>query len=83
MFISEDMKMYPCSFMVEAGHDGTPITEDNMQDFWQNADTLKHFRHQSTPSNCSSCDNAGLCLGGCPVFPEINLCPDRQDIGSG
>lgn len=82
MFISEDMRMYPCSFMVEAGYEGTRITGNNLQDFWQNADILKRFRDRSTFNLCNSCQDADVCLCGCLLFPEINLCPNMQGMGS-
>ncbi|MBD2296842.1 SPASM domain-containing protein [Anabaena sphaerica FACHB-251] len=77
MFISEDMKMYPCSFMVEAGYEGTPIVGDNMADFWQNGNPFKAIRNKLASGGCSGCQKASLCLGGCPLFPEINLCPGQ------
>ena len=80
MFISEDMKMYPCSFMVEAGYKGTPIVGDNMADFWQNGDSFKSIRGSLASGGCSGCQKASLCLGGCPLFPEINLCPDQCSV---
>ncbi len=80
MFISEDMKMYPCSFMIKTEYGGTRIVENNIQDFWQNNNILKRFRDKSTPNVCDSCRNVDLCLGGCSIFPEINLCPDLWDV---
>lgn len=80
MFISEDMKMYPCSFMVEAGYDGIPIIGNNMQDFWQNGEPSKRIRNKLGSGGCNGCQSANQCLGGCPLFPEINLCPDQQII---
>jgi len=78
MFISEDMRMYPCSFMVEAGYEGTPIVGNNMQDYWENGDSFNRIRNGLSSGGCAGCRKADLCLGGCPLFPEINLCPDQQ-----
>ncbi|OUL23048.1 radical SAM/SPASM domain-containing protein [Nostoc sp. RF31YmG] len=77
MFVSEDMKMYPCSFMVEAGYEGVPIVESNMKDFWQNGEPFQRIRNQLGSGGCVGCQKASLCLGGCPLFPEINLCPEQ------
>jgi len=79
MFISEDMKMYPCSFMVEAGYEGVPIVGNNMEGFWQNGKPFKRIRSKLASGGCSGCQSANICLGGCPLFPEINLCPDQQN----
>jgi radical SAM protein with 4Fe4S-binding SPASM domain len=77
MFISEDMKMYPCSFLAEAGFDGEPLGEDNLQGCWQNGDSMSRIRQMLSSHNCAGCSEAQVCRGGCPLFPEINLCPDR------
>lgn len=78
MFVSEDMKMYPCSFMVEAGYEGVPLVDDiGMRDFWLNGEPSKKIRNKLSSGGCSGCKTASLCLGGCPLFPEINLCPTQ------
>jgi radical SAM protein with 4Fe4S-binding SPASM domain len=73
MFISEDLKMYPCSFMVEK-YGGIPITEDNILKTWKKDKLFCEMRTRSLPKSCSACLNRHLCLGGCPILPEINLC---------
>jgi radical SAM protein with 4Fe4S-binding SPASM domain len=79
MFVSEDMKMYPCSFMVEAGYDGTPIIGNNMFDFWKDGKPFTNIRGKLASGGCSGCQHKNLCLGGCPLFPEINLCPEEGE----
>jgi radical SAM protein with 4Fe4S-binding SPASM domain len=74
MFVSEEMKMYPCSFMAK-DHKGIPIETDNMQAYWQNGKAFKQIRNAFNPSSCSNCIQTSLCLGGCPIWPSINLCP--------
>jgi len=73
MFISEDMRMYPCSFMV-ADYDGVLIDGSNMRDRWQNDELFQRMRDKLGSSNCLECDQSHICRGGCPVFPEVNLC---------
>jgi radical SAM protein with 4Fe4S-binding SPASM domain len=80
MFVSEDMKMYPCSFMAEAGYEGIPIVADNMQDSWRNGRSFREIQSSLALNGCDGCPNAKLCLGGCPVFHEINLCSNQQCI---
>jgi radical SAM protein with 4Fe4S-binding SPASM domain len=79
MFVSEDMKMYPCSFMVEAGYEGIPINAENMQEFWKNSEPFVKIRKQHASGGCGSCKTKSLCLSGCPLFPEINLCAESCD----
>jgi radical SAM protein with 4Fe4S-binding SPASM domain len=76
MFISEDMRMYPCSFM-EADHEGIPIEGDNMVEVWQNGHLFVEMRNKLAGGRSSKCTYAHLCLGGCPIFSEINLCFDQ------
>ena len=73
MYISEDNRMYPCSFMINH-MEGIPITEDNMQMVWRNHASFTGFRRRFGKHNCRDCEVYAVCLGGCPVFPEINIC---------
>jgi len=74
MYISEDMKMYPCSFMVDK-IEGVPILEDNIQLTWQTHNSFTNMRELLNTNTCQECPSHDICLGGCPIFPEINVCP--------
>jgi radical SAM protein with 4Fe4S-binding SPASM domain len=74
MFISEDMNMYPCSFMVDLVK-GIPITSQNIQKEWRSNPLFVDFRKNIKDQPCRACEVKTLCNGGCPIFPEINLCP--------
>ena len=78
MFISEDMKMYPCSFMV-IDHDGIPIVENNILGVWQKDVLFQKIRNRLANDECKGCKYQSLCLGGCPVFKEINLCHGKAE----
>lgn len=73
MFVSEEMNMYPCSFLV-ADHEGVPFTNDNMLEAWRTGELFKQTRGRLLASRCRMCVDANVCLGGCPVFRDINLC---------
>jgi radical SAM protein with 4Fe4S-binding SPASM domain len=77
MFISEDMKMYPCSFMT-VDYEGTPVEEDNILEVWRTGELFTQMRDRLADGRCRGCKQANLCLGGCPVFEEINLCPGQE-----
>lgn len=72
-FISEDLKMYPCSFMV-----GTDMYGDlrtcTMIDIWQSNVAFLGFRDRIWNNSCTNCKFEGLCNGGCRFLPEINFC---------
>lgn len=73
MYISEDMKMYPCSFMVNK-IEGVPVTEDNVQTVWRSHDSFSGIRELLKINTCQECSVQDICFGGCPVYPEINIC---------
>ncbi len=77
LFVSEDLKVYPCSFMVEAGYEGVPLRGTTLRDIWQSHPAFIHIRAQHAGGGCPDCRTPSHCLAGCPLFPEINLCPTR------
>ena len=72
-FISEDLKMYPCSFMVGADMYGD-LRMHTMIDVWQNNVAFVKFRDRIRNHLCVECKFRDLCKGGCRFLPEINLC---------
>ena len=72
-FISEDMKMYPCSFMVSRGCYGD-LRNESLIDIWQNNVHFVRFRENELPKKCLGCRHSDVCKGGCRMFEEINFC---------
>ena len=72
-FISEDMRMYPCSFMVEKGWYGD-LRKHSLIDIWQNNAFFHRFRDNVLPERCSGCQYSEVCKGGCRLFDVINWC---------
>lgn len=82
LFVSEDLKVYPCSFMVEAGYAGVPLrdvagSETPLQDIWRRHDDFVRIRARHAAGGCADCDTPSHCLAGCPLFPQMNLCPSN------
>ena len=73
MYISETMRAYPCSFM-EGAYQGVGLNEDNLLEIWQEALLFRQVRNRLRRPACQECFYVAVCRGGCPVFPEINLC---------
>ncbi len=74
MFVSESMMAYPCSFM-EASIQGVSLRECSLLDVWRNSDPFQRIRQSlQAKTKCTLCPHAEVCMGGCPVFEEINLC---------
>lgn len=72
-FISEDMKMYPCSFMSDTDL-YADLTNNSILEVWQNDKVFKDYRNRIKNNGCEDCEYEKLCQGGCVFLPEINLC---------
>lgn len=72
-FVSENMRMYPCSFMVGNEHGGD-LRKDSMLDVWKNNTMFKQYRNNVLQERCLGCKFITVCKGGCRFFDEINFC---------
>lgn len=72
-FISEDMKMYPCSFMVGTNLYGD-LRKYSLKEIWQKSLAFSGHRRKILEHRCNECPNIGICNGGCLFLPEINMC---------
>lgn len=72
-FVSEDMKMYPCSFMTKMGYCGN-LRKNSLLEIWQENVFFKQFREDVVPERCTVCHYNGICRGGCHLFDSINFC---------
>lgn len=72
-FISEEMQMYPCSFMANTDS-YEDLRKHNMIDIWRNSNVFTGFRNIIQNCHCKECKFERLCNGGCHFLPEINFC---------
>lgn len=72
-FISEDMKMYPCSFMMEF-FGGEDLREKSFMDVWRNSELFNIIRKSLNSDKCGGCKEIANCMNGCPFLDRINLC---------
>ena len=72
-FITEDMKMYPCSFMVNKGWYGD-LRKESLLSIWQTNEYFQQYREEVILEKCKGCLLYNLCKGGCHLFPSINFC---------
>jgi radical SAM protein with 4Fe4S-binding SPASM domain len=78
LFVSEDLRVYPCSLMVEAGCKGVPLRGTTLREIWQQHPAFARIRAQHAMGGCVACSNSSQCLAGCPLFPQMNLCPGNK-----
>lgn len=72
-FISEDLKMFPCSFMAGTDLYGNLQTH-SLHEIWSQNPYFVSHRNSIQNNNCHDCRLRQLCSGGCVFMPDINLC---------
>jgi len=77
MYISEDLKAYPCSFEKNL-HSGDQISsKDDIIKIWKESPNFKHYRDYFNSDICDGCVDKNKCKNGCPLFEEIVICGRR------
>lgn len=74
-YLSSDLLMMPCRFASKHKKWTVSIQETSMEDAW-NSEAFQDFRRKFQES-CPACERRRLCLGGCPIYPELTICPDK------
>ena len=70
-YISADMVMVPCSFDQKKQYE-VSLRENTIEDAW-NSPQFDKFRSKMRGA-CPNCEKKELCMGGCPLMPEIVVC---------
>ena len=76
MYITSDLWALPCSFDNQAKRWGFDLRNHTIQDAWD-SDVFNDFRNHFKTA-CPSCEQRKVCMGGCPICPEIVLCKEKQ-----
>lgn len=74
-YITADMKMLPCSFDNQEQRWAVDLRENTIKEVWD-SEVFEDFRNHFRKS-CPHCEKKEICMGGCPICPEIVLCKDR------
>ena len=74
-YIGADMIMVPCSFDQEKRYE-VSLREMSVEEAW-NSDPFEHFRSKMRGA-CPDCKKRELCMGGCPLMPEIVFCSSEK-----
>lgn len=76
-YISSDMVMVPCSFDQRRQYE-VSLREEGMtiEKAW-NSDQFERFRGHMRGA-CPDCEKKEICMGGCPLMPEIVFCNSEK-----
>ena len=70
-YIGADMIMVPCSFDQEKRYE-VSLRDMSITEAW-NSEPFEQFRNKMRGA-CPDCEKKDLCMGGCPLMPEIVFC---------
>lgn len=76
-YISEDMQMYPCSFLTNVLK-GIDLRNNEIANVWRDSQSFSNIREKLNNSVCPNCPSISMCLGGCPFIKDINLCAQHK-----
>ena len=75
-YISADMVMVPCSFDQQKQYQVQLNEHTSIEEAW-NSEPFERFRDRMR-SACPECPKKVLCMGGCPLMPEIVFCESEK-----
>lgn len=74
-YIGADMIMVPCSFDQKNRFE-VSLRDMSITEAW-NSEPFERFRNRMRGA-CPGCHKKELCMGGCPLMPEIVFCNDKE-----
>jgi len=77
-YVTPDMKLLPCSFDNQEQRWAVDLNKNTMEQAW-NSEKFEDFRNHFRKS-CPNCRDKNLCLGGCPICPQIVLCSRKEHL---
>ena len=75
-YIGADMVMVPCSFDQNKRYEVHLGDDVSIEDAW-NSEPFERFRDHMRRA-CPTCEKKELCMGGCPLMPEIVFCNSEK-----
>lgn len=77
MYVSEDLKVYPCSFQCGLAEGDRLGKETTLLDIWTKSQNMGAFRSYFSSDRCGGCHHRSTCMNGCPLFDELVVCGNR------
>ena len=77
MYVSEDLKVYPCSFQSGLAKGDQLDGETTLLDIWTKSENMGAFRSYFSSDRCGGCGHRSMCMNGCPIFDDLIVCGNR------
>ena len=77
LYVSEDLKVYPCSFQSGLAEGDTLTDETSLLDIWHHSSNIASFRRYFASDRCGGCSHRKTCMNGCPLFEQLVVCGNR------
>lgn len=77
MYVSEDLKVYPCSFQSGLAGGDQLDEKTTLLDIWTKSRNMAAFRSYFSSDRCGGCSHRSTCMNGCPLFDELVVCGNR------
>ncbi len=77
MYVSEDLRVYPCSFQSGLAEGDRLDNEKTLLDIWTKSQNMGAFRSYFSSARCGGCGHRSTCMNGCPLFDELVVCGNR------
>lgn len=77
MYVSEDLKVYPCSFQSGLEEGDQLSNKTTLLDIWTKSQNMRTFRSYFSSDRCGTCSHHSACMNGCPLFDELIVCGNR------
>lgn len=77
MYVSEDLRVYPCSFQSCLATGDLFDNESSLLDIWTKSPNMQAFRNYFSSDRCGTCGHKSTCMNGCPLFDELVVCGHR------
>ena len=77
LYVSEDMRVYPCSFQAALAPGDQLDGKNTLHDIWVHSENVKSFRSYFASDRCGGCPHRSSCMNGCPIFDDLVVCGNR------
>lgn len=77
LYVSEDLRVYPCSFQSGLAAGDRLSDETSLLDIWHTSENVRSFRRYFASDRCGGCSHRKNCMNGCPLFDQLVVCGNR------